>query len=124
MHEAGIQHIRWDRCFHVVPGSRCGKIELITSAHVVRSLSPVASGVMGVHWIEPVNRLQHSVNGEDLSDEYQTDVRGPPIARSYRARVFWSHFHMLRDIGKCTALSPSGSHDYHRETDIIRTSFQ
>lgn len=35
-HETSIHHIR---SFHVVPSARFGKIELITSAHVVRSLS-------------------------------------------------------------------------------------
>ena len=41
-HETRIHHIR---SFHVVPSARFGKIELITSAHVVRSLSLVASAV-------------------------------------------------------------------------------
>lgn len=45
-HETSIHHIR---SFHVVPSARFGKIELITSAHVVRSLSLAASAV----WLCP-----------------------------------------------------------------------
>ena len=46
-HETSIHHIR---SFHVVPIARFGKIELITSAHVVRSLSLAAICSLVVPW--------------------------------------------------------------------------